>query len=139
MRSCDNIPTLITVCSRISFDYRFLTLYSGHMGERDCFENSREPRGASRLMCRTEMAERGSSIVRGEPPFDRRSQRVPDLLPRCDRTGTVLRYGTGRSRHWAERTASSISAALSQLPYFGVWWISTLSAIRLASTGGNAW
>lgn len=35
-------------------------------------------------------------------------------------------------------TRSSISAKFSHLPYLGVWWISNRSAIRLASSGGNA-
>jgi len=44
---------------------------------------------------------------------------------------SVSLSGIRRSKHWDERMASSISAAFSQLPCFGVLWISSLSASRL--------
>ncbi len=43
-----------------------------------------------------------------------------------------------RSRHCRWRVPSSISAMFSQLPCFGVWWISSRSANRLVSAGGKA-
>ena len=40
-------------------------------------------------------------------------------------------------RHWRERMLNPISAMLSQLACLGVKWMSSLSAMRLASCGGK--
>ena len=48
---------------------------------------------------------------------------------------SVARSASRRSRHCRASTLSSISAMFSQLPCLGVWWISSLSASRLASAG----
>ncbi len=42
------------------------------------------------------------------------------------------------SKHCRPSTESSISAMFSHEPCTGVWWISSLSAIRRARSGSNA-
>jgi hypothetical protein len=89
-------------------------------------------------MCGVETVEREVGIGRRELP----GQSIRDVVVlRVAAQRAVSHSSDGRSakrwsRLWRRRVCTSISAMFSQLPCFGVQWISSRSAIRLASPGG---
>ncbi len=90
------------------------------------------------MSCRIQPAQFDPGVRRCELPLHPHTALVAVLLPapisRRSTSADLIR----RSRHCRASTDSSISAMFSQLPCFGVWWISSFSAIRRACSGGNA-
>ena len=66
------------------------------------------------------MFELNASVLAGEVPIRFGVIDVAIVLPGGDFVDEDMLIGNRRSRHWAERTPSSDSARLSQLPCLGV-------------------
>jgi hypothetical protein len=100
-------------------------------------EKRRQPSVVSGLNAWVKVLQVDASVVGLELPVDMAAGCVALILP-CVNFAAVSASEMRRFKHCTVRARNSISAMLSQLPCLGVWWISSLVAIRLASSGGNA-
>src|SRR3954469_12612479 len=99
----------------------------------------------SALHYRVEFAELDAGVLGRELPIGLGGGGVAPMLPGLDVTlqrrpvADPVRQSLPRRRPGSRpRALNSISAILSQEPCLGVWWISSRSARRLASSGANA-
>ena len=79
---------------------------------------------------------RASLVVNCQSTFVAAAFRAACQWPIC--WASVSTRAIRRARHWRPSAPSSISAMFSHDPCLGVWWISSLPAMRLASSGANA-